>query len=129
MGVDRAHQGKGKAGRVGIALNKYRNQPTAAHGKRHDSKKEARRWGDLLLLEKAGQITDLRHQPTFVLRGPDGSFLRYDSGRRATYRADSSYTENGLLVVEDVKSEATRTPVYKLKRAIMRSMGYDIREV
>ena len=33
------------------------------------------------------------------------------------------------MVVEDVKSEATRTPEYIIKRKLMRQNGYVIREV
>ena len=42
-----------------------------------------------------------------------------------TYRGDFEYMENGVRIIEDVKSEATRTPVYKIKKALMK-MFYDI---
>ena len=56
--------------------------------------------------------------------------LCYDSGREVTYRADFSYIEKGVYVVEDVKGgEATKTPVYKLKKALMRYFhGIEIKE-
>ena len=50
--------------------------------------------------------------------------------RAATYIADFVYTENGKTVVEDVKSPATRTDVYKLKKKLMLyKFGIEIREV
>lgn len=90
---------------------KYRNQPTGGYA----SKKEFNRAQELKLLARAGVISDLEDQPIYRFEG-----LTYDSGRTVTYRADFSYRENGGLVVEDVKSEATRTPVYKIKKALMR---------
>lgn len=46
------------------------------------------------------------------------------------YRADFSYRQGGKLVVEDVKSSATRTRVYLDKRKLMREIhGIEVREV
>ena len=50
--------------------------------------------------------------------------------RALRYRADFSYRENGALVVEDVKSSATRTRTYLDKRKLMREIhGIEVREV
>lgn len=102
---------------------KFRNQPTVVDGITFASKKEARRWGDLCLLERAGRITDLKAHPAFPLDVNGYPVCRYV--------ADASYVENGVLVVEDTKSEITRKhPVYRLKNKLFRAlMGFPIREV
>lgn len=94
-----------------------------------DSKKEARRYDALVLLLKSGEITDLKVQPEFTLieayTKPDGERVR-----ALRYRADFSYRRGGVLVVEDVKSPATRTRTYLDKRKLMREIhGIDVKEV
>ena len=77
-----------------------------------DSKKEARRYADLLLLERAGRIQNLRSQIPYacVVNGI----------HVCDYVADAVYNEGARLVVEDTKSEVTRKlPVYRLKRKLM----------
>ena len=104
-----------------------------------DSQKEARRYDELILMEQAGQIRDLRLQPQYTLQEsyvtPEG-----DRIRAIRYVADFSYQERRLgaggvneswhKVVEDVKSTATRTREYELKRKMMMDLrGIRIREV
>ena len=94
-----------------------------------DSKKEARRYDALLVLLKTGEITDLKIQPEFTLieayTKPDGERVR-----ALRYRADFSYRRGGVLIVEDVKSPATRTRTYLDKRKLMREIhGIDVKEV
>ena len=48
-------------------MSKYYNQKTTINGIVFDSRKEARRWTELTLLLKAGQIKDLQRQVKFVL--------------------------------------------------------------
>ena len=49
-------------------MNKYHNKKvTTSDGIQHDSQKEARRWCELRLLERAGKITDLQRQVEFEL--------------------------------------------------------------
>lgn len=86
-----------------------------------DSQKEARRYDELMLLVRAGQITDLRLQPEFTLQEayttPEGVRVR-----AIKYVADFSYKGTDMqksMVVEDVKSEATKTRVYTIKRKLM----------
>ena len=83
---------------------KYRNKPTTVDGIRFASKAEARRYGELKLLEKAGEISGLDLQPAYNLH----TFNMLDQpvcvGK---YVADFTYNENGREVVEDVKSPAT----------------------
>lgn len=105
--------------------SKYGNTKT----KEGDSKKEVNRKMDLLLLEKRGEITNLRFQVTFQLiprqKKSDGKFER-----PVSYVADFTYFENGRLVVEDVKSNFTRKlPLYVVKRKMLLYFhGLEIRE-
>ena len=113
---------------------KYRNTPTehiAAGGKmlKFDSKREAARFSELLAQLHAGEISDLRLQPEFTLieayTTPSGERVRAER-----YKADFSYRRNGELVVEDVKSPATKTKVYAIKRKqVLDKYGISITEV
>lgn len=109
-------------------MTKYRSKPTAVDGARFDSKREARRWAELQLLQRAGEIRDLRRQVRIGMEGRDGPILT-PTGRKAAYVADFTYVDprNGCLVIEDAKGFAT--PEYQLKRAILAAMGITIREV
>jgi hypothetical protein len=109
-------------------LNKYRNKKTVVDGITFASAKEAKRYGELRLLEYAGSIRDLEIQPTIKLE-VGGIKIIYRGGRQAAYRADFRYKEKGKTVIEDVKSPATRTPAYKLKDAILLANGIRVVEV
>lgn len=94
-----------------------------------DSRKEARRYDALVVMLRCGEIEDLRVQPEFTLieayTTPEGERIR-----AMRYRADFSYRKQGKLIVEDVKSAATRTRVYLDKRKLMREKyGIDVVEV
>ena len=125
---------------------KYHNKPTervTASGEvlRFDSQKEARRYDELAALERAGKIRDLRMQVDFTLQEAytDSEGQRV---RAIRYRADFTYRKirddpweeyDGsfwTLVVEDVKSRATRTKEYAMKRKLMKErFNIDIQEV
>ena len=134
--------------------SKYHNKPTervtpSGAVLHFDSQKEARRYDQLIALEQAGQIRDLRLQVDFTLQ----EAYTDTEGRRVRairYKADFTYYEppdrklyvshapwyaeqSGLpwvLVVEDVKSRATRTKEYLLKRKMLKDkLGIDITEV
>jgi hypothetical protein len=109
--------------------SKYGNHKVVVDGLKFDSKKEAARWQQLQMLEKAGKIERLERQKSFGLA--PAVIL---SGKRKPalkYCADFVYYENGRLVVEDVKSEITRKePVYRIKRHLMQSVNrIEIREI
>lgn len=113
--------------------SKYGNQKDNREGISFDSKKEARRYDELMLLLRAGDIRKLRLQVDFTLQDaytePTGERVR-----AIRYRADFAYeeqTERGWsYVVEDVKSRATKTPTYKLKIKLMQErLGLSVREV
>jgi hypothetical protein len=76
------------------------------------STREARRWLELLTLERCGRISDLRRQQRFVLRGASGQVIE-------TYVADFVYSEGGAQIVEDCKGR--RTAAYRRKRRWMLS--------
>ena len=111
---------------------KYGNRKTEVDGIKFDSKKEARRYAELQLMQRAGEIYELKRQVPFVLiptqRGENGKVIE----REVKYIADFTYREKGVnrLVVEDTKSEATKTPEYIIKRKLMLyRLGLRIREV
>lgn len=90
-------------------------------GQRFDSVAEGKRFAELQLLERAGQITELRRQVNYPLqyRGADGALVavRYDSGRRAFYRPDFVYRDrDGREIVEEYKG--FDKPEARLKRAV-----------
>ena len=101
---------------------KYRNKKTVIDGISFDSSKEARRYQELLLLERTGVIQNLRRQVRFPL-SVKGQLI-------CTYIADAVYTENGHEIVEDTKSPVTRKlPVFRIKAKLMRAIhGIAIRE-
>lgn len=108
---------------------KYRNRKVEYDGKRFDSAKEAQRYYELKLLERAGEISDLQTQVEFVLipeqREPDiiGKRGGVKKGKsielKCSYYADFVYTDNrtGEKVVEDTKG--FRTTEYIIKRKLM----------
>lgn len=123
-----------EAGKSEVTGSKYGNQKTVVGGIMFDSKKEAGRFLELAALLEAGEIFDLKLQQNFTLQEsytkPDGERVR-----GIVYRADFAYKrpgENGdtLYIVEDVKSSATKTRVYELKKKLMREkFGVEITEI
>ncbi len=103
---------------------------TCVDGIWFDSKKEARRYGELDVLQKAGHIHGLTLQKKIGLEGRDGP-IKTNTGRQMIYKADFYYYDNRVRawIVEDVKSGDFRTEKYLLKRAILAAMGVNIREV
>lgn len=131
--------------------NKYHNTPTervtASGAVLHfDSQKEARRYDVLTARLQAGQIRDLRLQVEFTLQeaytdteGCRVRAIRYkadftyyrppENGSHAAYWADQTGTP-WVLVVEDVKSQATKTQKYAIKKKLLKErFGLDITEV
>lgn len=51
-----------------MKYNKYGNIKTVIDGIKFDSKRESERYLELKLLEKAGEISDLKLQPRFILQ-------------------------------------------------------------
>lgn len=112
-------------------MNKYRAKKTVVNGVKFDSKKESKRYIDLLWRrDTLKEISDLELQPKFPLKCGDKDVLirsnGYPNGRKAAYIADFRYHCNvtGRTVVEDVKG--MDTPVSRLKRAFVEAQ-YGIR--
>ncbi len=102
-------------------MAKYQNKKTMAENRLFDSKKEALRYLYLRQMEREGVIRELECQKTFVLIPPqrDGTTKKVIE-RACSYKADFCYIDGrGNTVVEDVKSPATRTPQYIIKRKLM----------
>lgn len=96
--------------------NKYGSKKTEVDGVTFDSKKEAKRYQELRILEKAGEITDLRRQVKFVLI-PSQRIDGRVAERAVEYKADFVYTQDGQTIVEDTKG--FRTKDYIIKRKLM----------
>lgn len=103
-------------------MNKYRNKKTIIDGIEFDSKKEANRYWELNLLERAGEITDLELQPKFLLLK---SFKKNNKTyRKIEYIADFQYRRNGKTIVEDVKGKETE--VFKIKHKLFEYIYGDL---
>lgn len=90
-------------------MNKYKNKKTIVNGIVFDSKLEARRYTELLLLQKANKTKELQLQPSFELIP---SFKKNGrTFRKTTYKADFLYidTETGQKIVKDTKRILDRT--------------------
>lgn len=109
--------------------NKYKNQNIIVDNIKFDSKKEANRYFELRMMEKAGKIAGLKRQVKYILipaqRDPDKIGVRGGVikgkliERECAYIADFMYKdlEKDELVVEDTKG--FRTPEYIIKRKLM----------
>ena len=125
--------------------SKYFAKKVKVNGETYASTKEYKRYRELLLLEKAGAITDLQKQVKFVLipsqyetferYGKNGKRLK--DGQRCvekecSYYADFVYCENGKQVVEDAKGykKGTAYDLFTIKRKLMLSVhGIRVREI
>ena len=121
--------------------NKYKALKCTVSGIEFDSRKEARRYQELLLLERAGHIQNIKRQVKYVLipsqykvcerYGKNGRKLRDKKElleREVSYIADFVYEINGNEIVEDTKG--MRTKDYVIKRKLMLYIhGIRIREV
>jgi hypothetical protein len=101
-------------------VNKYRAKRTKADGMMFHSQREAERWQQLRLLEKAGLISNLQRQVSYEC---------WVNGQRVCkWIADFVYNDtHKVKIVED--SKGPKTPEYKLKRKLMKAChGIDILE-
>jgi hypothetical protein len=102
--------------------SKYRAQPTWVDGIRFASKKEARRYAELLLLVKVGEIENVQVQPAYP--------ITLNGCAICVYKADYRYFDKKAQgwVIEDVKG--MKTPVYRLKKRLVEAQyGIRITEV
>lgn len=99
--------------------SKYRNTPDYVDGDRFDSKREARRWQELKLEERAKRISNLKRQVRFEFH-VNGKHI-------CDYIADFTYVRAGQFTVED--SKGARTAIYRLKKKLLRALyGLEILE-
>lgn len=129
-----------------MTTQKYHNKKVTLNGIEFHSRKEARRYTELLLLERAGAIQDLRRQVPFELipaqyedvytgeyykrgdRMGEPKMKRVCVEKAVTYYADFVYVQGGETVVEDTKG--FKTPEYILKRKLARYLlGIRINEL
>lgn len=106
-----------------IARNKFHAVKTTVDGLHFDSKKEARRYQELRLLQMAGEIGTLDVQPKFDLFAFSGAwshgFTRSPMALIGHYTADFRIVyATGEIVIEDVKSEPSKTTAYRLRKRI-----------
>jgi len=101
---------------------------TVVDGITFDSKREAKRYAELQILVRAGEISDLERQYEITLLGRQDT-LRTPTGRAMRYFADFRYYDKraGAWVIEDAKGHPTDT--YKMKKAVLAAMGLEIIEV
>ena len=108
-------------------MTKYKAQKKTIDGITFASAKEANRYEELKLLQKAGKIQGLQMQVKFELipaQRINGKLVE----RACTYKADFVYIEDGKKVVEDTKG--FRTKDYIIKRKLMLYVhGIRIKEV
>lgn len=126
-----------------MGKSKYGSRKVTVDGITFDSKKEAVRYQQLKLLERAGEISELRLQVKYVLipvqREPCNDIYKrgekkgcFKPGKllekECSYVADFVYIQGGKIVVEDTKG--FRTEAYKIKRKLMLHIhGIRIKEV
>ena len=103
-------------------MGKYRNRKVIIGDQTFASQKEANRYSQLRMLEKGGVISRLTVHPRFQ--------LEINRMRIGAYTADFRYIdEHGNWVIEDVKSNATKTTAYQLRKRLMKALyGVEIKE-
>ena len=130
---------------IRLKRNKYRNRKVEMNGTVYDSAKEANRHQELLLLEKAGKISDLRCQVEYELipeqreaptetykKGPKKGLFKQGKllEQKCSYIADFVYfdREKQQIVVEDTKGFKTKDYIIKRKLMLFRH-GIRIQEI
>ena len=120
--------------------SKYKAIKTCVNGIEFDSRKEARRYQELLLLERGKAISNLMLQVKFVLipaqyeeverYGKKGNKLKNHRRlveKEVSYIADFVYEEDGKLIVEDTKGFKTKDYIIK-RKLMLYEKGIKIRE-
>lgn len=104
--------------------NKFNAIPTVVDGIRFASLKEGKRYGELLLLKRAGEIAHLVVHPCYPLKVNDVLVGKF--------HADFEFldTRTDQIVSEDVKSLPTRTEAYKLRAKLFAAIyGREVVEI
>ena len=101
-------------------LSKYKAKKTVIDGIKFDSMKEAKRYGELKMLQRLGEISGLKCQPTFRLEVDDSLICKYI--------ADFSYYLGGdgleRFIVEDVKGmkKGAAWQIFRIKAKLMKAI-------
>lgn len=103
-------------------MNKYKNKKVIVDDYIFDSIQESKRYKELKLLLRAGQIQNLELQPHFLLQ--EDFKKNNKTYRKIEYIADFKYIENGKTIVEDVKG--LKTDVFKLKHKLFEKKYPDL---
>lgn len=102
---------------------KYHNRITVVDGISFDSKKEANYYLLLKMRERQNEIHGLQLQPVFPIYVEAGDRGRISIG---VFKADFSYWEDvdriEHLRVIDVKSSATKTEAYRLRKKLVEAI-------
>ena len=106
------------------ARTKYGAKKTQVGEVTFDSKKEAQRYMELQLLERAGDISNLRRQVKIDLMGQHRP-LHTRTGRKMRLTVDFAYVEDGIEVLEDAKGMWTRD--FEVRYAVAIAMGLNLR--
>ena len=109
---------------------KYGNVKTSVDGLKFDSKKEAKRYQELKLLQRAGEIERFDHQVEFILR-PGFTDNEGKRIRPRVYVADFVlYLKDGTRIIEDVKGgKGTQTRLFQSKWNDMKYLFRDDKTV
>ena len=96
--------------------NKFGAVKTTVDGERFDSKHEAARWRELVLLQRAGEIQCLERQVRYL--------LVVNGVQVTSYRPDFCYvvTATGEAITEDAKAGPTKTEAYLIRRKLMQAL-------
>ena len=107
--------------------SKFNNIKTVIDGITFDSKREAKRYSELKILERCNIISDLKLQVSYVLIPAQKGGLRNELALK--YIADFTYFDNELnkQIILDVKG--VKTPIYIAKRKMMKSLGHEVTEI
>jgi hypothetical protein len=129
-----------------MRINKYKAIKCTVNGIEFDSRKEARRYQELLLLERAGVIQNLQLQERFLLIPsqfetiPTGEYYKTGSKKgiaktkevciekAVVYVADFTYIQDGKKVVEDTKGIKTKDYIIK-RKLMLYTHGIRVKEV
>ncbi|MFX1675183.1 DUF1064 domain-containing protein [Paraburkholderia sp. A2WS-5] len=108
--------------------SKYGNVKVEHEGLKFDSKRELKRYQELIVMQERGEIAELERQVVFVL----AAAVVIDGRKRPALRyvADFVYERPGVdgQIVEDAKGRVTEG--YRIKRHLMKAVhGLDIMEV
>ena len=99
--------------------SKYGNRKVSFNGMVFDSQKEFNRYGELMLLQRAGRINDLQRQVPYLLRPTQKDGRGRVICRETKYIADFVYfdRDRNRWVVEDVNG--VKTEVYRIQKKLM----------